>query len=365
MVKTKENQIKFTTLINSIGYSGYSVTKLKQGLEVFLRNRDKKNFNLCLEELYLFSNFSETDKEKKISNGILSSIANKLILLFEEEISFIEVDKYIKVREYLSKFSEDKNFKYLKTVSNILFDCELSKRTNYGKSYFKLAISSDDKKLSDDELFIKFKQLFENSDEECLKYMYNILENNNCGTKRLFNRKDNIYMIWDYLMNLANEENIKKVLNFKLNNFFDKRNKYRYLFLASAVDLCLFKDDYVNKFDDLENKYLEKDNIKIKMKKRDNLNLNSVYNVTDFKSKDEFYKIENENYLSEEWRESFLNEKKEEGVKELKNKKKAFIKSKNMIDNDSDDSIELNNDSDDSSSDEEIINKKLCKVKLV
>lgn len=37
MVKTKENQTKFTTLINSIGYSGYSVTKLKQGLEIFLR----------------------------------------------------------------------------------------------------------------------------------------------------------------------------------------------------------------------------------------------------------------------------------------------------------------------------------------
>ena len=263
MVNTTENQTKFTTLINSISYSGHSVTKLKQGLEIFLRNGDKKNFNLCLEELYLFSNFSETDNEKKISNGILSSIVNKLILIFEEEVSFIEVDKYLKVREYLGKFSENKDFKYLKIVTNILFDSKLSKRNNYGRSYLKL-----NEDLSDEELFIKFKQLFEDLDEDCLKYMYKILDNNNIGKNRFYNRKDNIYMVWDYLMKLENEDNIKKVLEFKLNNFFDKRNKNRYLFLASAVDLCLFKDDYENKFDDLESKYLEKDKIKIKNKKR-------------------------------------------------------------------------------------------------
>lgn len=360
MVKTKENQTKFTTLINSIGYSGYSVTKLKQGLEIFLRNKDKKNFNLCLEELYLFSNFSETDNEKKISNGILSSIVNKLILLFEEEISFIEVDKYIKVREYLNKFSEEKEFKYLKTVSNILFDSKLSKRSTYGRSYLKL-----DEDLSDDELFIKFKQLFEDNDEECLKYMYKILDNNN-SEKKFFNRKGNIYMIWDYLMKLDNEDNIKKVLNFKLNNFFDKRNKNRYLFLASAIDLCLYKDNYENKLDDLENKYIENENIKIKKKKRDNLNLDSVYNVDDSTTKDEFYKIENEDYLREEWRECFLNEKKQEGIKELKNKKKTLSKKKcETIDNDSDESIILNDLSDDDNSEYEEAKSKLSKVKIV
>ena len=94
MAKNTENQTKFTTLINSIGYSGFNVTAIKQGLEYFLRKKDKKNFMLCLEELYLFSQFSENEKEEKIANGILSSIINKLILLFDEELSFIEIDKY-------------------------------------------------------------------------------------------------------------------------------------------------------------------------------------------------------------------------------------------------------------------------------
>ena len=34
---------------------------------------------LCLEELYLFSQFWENEKEEKIANGIISSIVNKLI----------------------------------------------------------------------------------------------------------------------------------------------------------------------------------------------------------------------------------------------------------------------------------------------
>jgi hypothetical protein len=56
---------------------------------------------LCLEELYLFSQFCKDEKEEKIANGILSSIKNKLIILFDEELSFIEIDKYLLVRKIL------------------------------------------------------------------------------------------------------------------------------------------------------------------------------------------------------------------------------------------------------------------------
>ena len=113
MVKNTENQTKFTTLINSIGYSGFNVSAIKKGLEYFLRDKDEKNFKLCLEELYLFSQFCEDENEQKIANGILSSIVNKLILLFDEELSFIEIDRYLLVRKILDSFESNKNFKYL------------------------------------------------------------------------------------------------------------------------------------------------------------------------------------------------------------------------------------------------------------
>merc|ERR1711988_133347 len=166
------------------------------------------------------------------------------------------------IRNYLKEFSEKKDFKFLKIVTDILFDSKLSKRNNYGKAFY---LKSDDfsEDLTDEESFKKFKELFESKDNNCLKYMYKILENNNSGKKRIFrNRKDN---------------NIKKVLEYKINNFFDKRNKNRFLFLSSAVDLCMFKEDYENKLQDLEKKYFDKDNYKIKKKKRDKLNLDDIY----------------------------------------------------------------------------------------
>merc|ERR1711998_829065 len=117
------------------------------------------------------------------------------------------------------------------------------------------------------------------------------------------------------------------------------RNKNRFLFLSSAVDLCMYNEDY-----------------KIKKKKRDKLNLDDIYKVTDEISKDEFYKLENEcdDYLIESWKECFLNEKKEENIKVKKTSKKK----KEVIDNNSDEEIDLKNLSENSDSENECLENK-------
>ena len=69
-------------------------------------------------------------------------------------------------------------------------------------------------------------------------------------------------MIWEYLNNLDLDDNIK-VLDYKLNKFYNRRNKSRHLFLSSVVDMCMYKDDYVNKLDELESKYEIKQDVKL------------------------------------------------------------------------------------------------------
>jgi hypothetical protein len=353
MSKNTENQTKFTTLINSIGYSGYNVTAIKRGLEYFLRNKDKKNFMLCLEELYLFSQFCKDEKEEKIANGILSSIKNKLIILFDEELSFIEIDKYLLVRKILQLFESNKNFKYLSVVSDILFDCQLSKRNISGKVFFTYS-DTPNEDLSDENLFKQFKIYFEKDDDECLKYMYKILDNNNLGKKRIFNRRENIYMIWEYLSNLELDENIKKVFDYKLNNFYNRRNKSRHLFLSSVVDMCMNKNDYENKLDKLENKYEIKQDVKVKKKKRDTLDLESINFNKESKNDEEENK-----YFNSEWNDFYWNFST---PKEKRTSKKS--KKKETIDKDSDEEINLDKISDDSLSDEES-DKGECKVKVL
>ena len=355
MSKNTENQTKFTTLINSIGYSGYNVTAIKKGLEYFLRNKDKKNFMLCLEELYLFSQFSEGEKEEKISNGILSSIKNKLIILFDEELSFIEIDKYLLIRKFLDSFELNKSFKYLSIVSDILFDCQLSKRNISSKKFFTYSDTIEEN-LSDEHLFKQFKIYFEKDDEECLKYMYKILDNNKIGKKRIFNRRENIYMIWEYLKNLDLDENIKKVLDYKLNKFYNRRNKSRHLFLSSVVDMCMFKDDYENKLDELEKKYEIKQDVKVKKKKREILDLETVNFNKESKNDEEENK-----YFNSEWNDFYFNfipSKEKRSSKKSKNIKKE------TIDKDSEEEVILDKISDGSLSDEDS-DKGVCKVKVL
>ena len=46
--------------------------------------------------IYLVS-FQKMRTKKKLQMEYLSSIVNKLIILFDEELSFIEIDKYLLV----------------------------------------------------------------------------------------------------------------------------------------------------------------------------------------------------------------------------------------------------------------------------
>ncbi len=359
MVKNTENQTKFTTLINSIGYSGFNVSAIKKGLEYFLTNKDKKNFMLCLEELYLFSQFCEDEKERKIANGILSSIVNKLILLFDEELSFIEIDRYLLVRKFLELFESDKNFKYLSIVSDILFDCQLSKRNISSRIFFKYSDTVEED-ISDENLFKQFKILFEKEEDECLKYMYRIFNNNKIGKKRIFNRRENVYMIWEYLSNLDLDENIKKVLDYKLNNFYNRRNKSRHLFLSSVVDMCMYKDDYENKLDELERKYDVKQDIKVKKKKRETLDLESVSFLKNENSNIKNNE-ENSKYFNPEWNDFYFNFIP---PKEKRSSKKSKKIKKEIIDKESDEEVELEKISDESISDEDS-DKGVCNVKVL
>ena len=214
-------------------------------------------------------------------------------------------------------------------ISDILFDCQLSKRNISSRIFFKYS-DKPEEDLSDEHLFKKFKIYFEKDDEECLKYMYKIFDNNNIGKKRIFNRRENIYMIWEYLNNLDLDDNIKKVLDYKLNKFYNRRNKSRHLFLSSVVDMCMYKNDYVNKLDELESKYEIKQDVKVKKKKRETLDLESIY----FLGQNNKLKIDEDGnkYFNSEWNDfyhNFIPPKEKRSSK----KSKKILRKKQLIRN--------------------------------
>ena len=365
--------LHFRTPLNSRSFSGYPLDELKSGLQKYLRRDEIGKMVWCMEELFLFGVLGKTDSERKTGNAILSNLINRLIVMMDEEMLFIEVERYLLMREYLEKFENGgrKEVKYLRLLCEILNEGKKCRRNSYGRSYWCHRLQNEVvEEKSDKEYFENFVECFEAGKEEWAIWMFRILNGGKCDGKKRFRRSENIYMIWEYLFHLEKvkkDENLKKVLEYKLKEFFKKDRKERFIFLYSCVDLCMYFDgnwkDIRGEYDlslkvlDEVYRYDEMD-----LEKREKIELDDY--VVDVhtsagkklgKGKEDFKEVgclvvnENEEFLREEWKDFYVNftgkskmdgrkkEKKEkekksrEEKKELKEKKKLVKKKKENV----------------------------------
>ena len=179
---------------------------------------------------------------------------------------------------------------------------------------------------SDESYFKNFKECFEKGDESWAIWMFKILKGGKTDGVVRFRRRENIYMIWEYLFDLEivkKNEKLRKVLDLKLNEFFKKDRKERFIFLYASVDLCMYYDGEWNAYwGERYEMYLEKEMCQdgINLEKREKLKLDEfVYdmNTTEGKkrgkSKEDFKKEgcyvlnENEEYLRKDWKDFYVN----------------------------------------------------------
>ena len=240
--------LQFRTPLNSRSFSGYPLDELKSGLQKYLRRDEIGKMVWCMEELFLFGVLGKTDSERKTGNAILSNLINRLIVMMDEEMLFIEVERYLLMREYLEKFENGgrKEVRYLRLLCEILNEGKKCRRNSYGRSYWCHRLQNEVvEEKSDKEYFENFVECFEAGKEEWAIWMFRILNGGKCDGKKRFRRRENIYMIWEYLFDLEKvkkDENLKKVLEYKLKEFFKKDRKERFIFLYSCVDLCMYFD---------------------------------------------------------------------------------------------------------------------------
>jgi hypothetical protein len=342
--------LHFRTPLNSRSFSGYPLDELKSGLQKYLRRDEIGKMVWCMEELFLFGVLGKTDSERKTGNAILSNLINRLIVMMDEEMLFIEVERYLLMREYLEKFENGgrKEVRYLRLLCEILNEGKKCRRNSYGRSYWCHRLQNEVvEEKSDKEYFENFVECFEAGKEEWAIWMFRILNGGKCDGKKRFRRSENIYMIWEYLFHLEKvkkDENLKRVLEYKLKEFFKKDRKERFIFLYSCVDLCMYFDgdwkDIRGEYDlslkvlDEVYRYDEMD-----LEKREKIELDDY--VVDVhtsrgrkmgRNKKEFKEVgclvvnENEEFLREEWKDFYVNftgkNKMDGKKKELKEKEK-------------------------------------------
>ena len=92
-----DSKLAYRTCFSSLSYYGHKLDILKSGLQKYMRRREEDKMLWCLAEIYLFKVYARTDQEKKATRGIITNLINRIIVMLDEELLFIEWDKYLMV----------------------------------------------------------------------------------------------------------------------------------------------------------------------------------------------------------------------------------------------------------------------------
>jgi len=112
------------------------------------------------------------------------------------------------------------------------------------------ALKIDNGDSTDEYYFEKFKEKFEENDSECFIWMFKIFYRGAEGEVVRYRRKENIYMIWEYLFgreNIKENEVLRCCLEYRLKEFYKKNRTERFIFLTAAIDIAMYKGKNVKK----------------------------------------------------------------------------------------------------------------------
>ena len=251
VLSMNKTQLRYRTCFSSISHSGYKLDILKSAVQKYLRRREFDKMVWCVAEIYLFEIFKKTETDIRATKGIISNLLNRLIIMCDEEMLFVECERYLLIRKYIEEF-EKKNrgdFMCLYKICKILCESRMIRRNSDIRGYWdpkrRKIEGIYDEHTTDEGYFILFKDEFEKKNNKCFMWMFKIFNGKKEGQVKRYRRKENIYMIWEYLFERKNvKENsiLRKCLEYRLNEFHKKNRSERFIFLTAAIDIAMYMD---------------------------------------------------------------------------------------------------------------------------
>ena len=354
--KPANSMIAYRTCFSSVSHHGYKLDMLKSGMQKYLRRREFEKMTWCVMEIFKFELWAEDEKEKKMCKGIISNLLNRIIVMMDEELLFCEVQNYLILRKFIEMFESDRKNggKFLVLICRTLANSRLLRRASDIRAFWDFRIRFGNEKdaveLSDEEYFNKFVECFERKDDECFKWMFKIFNGGKKGNVMRFRRKDNIYMIWEYLFSRKNVKCLngyRELLEYKLREFYKLNRGERFMFLANSIDLVMKCDGKENVFVNIhisqirnELSRYEQDFVEMYKKSMEYMTIDEYAidmhtsmgrkmgkNRKDFALEGSVVVNEDAEFLVKEWRDFYVKEKLENPVR---SKKKRWIGKKKV-----------------------------------
>ena len=349
--KPANSMISYRTCFSSVSHHGYKLDMLKSGMQKYLRRREFEKMTWCVMEIFKFELWAKDEKEKKMCKGVISNLLNRIIVMMDEELLFCEVQNYLILRKFIEMFESDRKNggKFLVLICRTLTNSRLLRRASDIRAFWDYRIRFGNEKnaveLSDEEYFNKFVKCFERKDDECFKWMFKIFNGNKKGNVMRFRRKDNIYMIWEYLFSRKNVKCLngyRELLEYKLREFYKLNRGERFMFLVNSIDLVMKCDGKENVFVNIHISQILKELDKYQKDFVEMYNYSMLYwniddyaidmhtsegrkrgkNRKDFALEGSIVVNEDTEFLVKEWREFYVKEKLENPVRSKKKAKK-------------------------------------------
>ena len=190
---------------------------------------------------------------------------NRIIVMMDEELLFIEVERYLVLRNLIEKFNQDRKngMKWLVYICDCLIKGKLSRHASDIRAYWDYRFRCDIKNSGnqkiydkerldkygekiDDYHYEKFLECFQKNDDGmyfgCLKYLMVVEKVKNLFLEK---KKENINKIWKMLFDLEfvhyqkyNKGLVKKLLEYKFDEFNKNKTRgERFMFLVNCIEL--------------------------------------------------------------------------------------------------------------------------------
>ena len=359
MERPQKSLISYRTCFSSTSHHGYKLDVLKSGMQKYLRRRELSKMIWCALEIFKFELWANNEKEKKMCKGIITNMLNRLIVMMDEELLFIEVERYLVLRNLIEKFDNDRKngMKWLVYICHCLKDAKLSRHASDIRAYWDYRFRCDSENAGnqkiydkerldkygekiDDYHYEKFLDCFKKNDDGMYFWMFKIFNGGRKSKKSVFRKKrENINKIWKMLFDLEfvhyqkyNKGLVKKLLEYKFDEFNkNKKRGERFMFLVNCIELvrggpCRFfinelyykdlKEMYSGEKDERNAlsvywtkscEYMQMDDYVIDM--HTSQGRKAGKNRKDFAEEGCVVIDENVEFLKREWREYYINEK--------------------------------------------------------
>ena len=359
MERPQKSLISYRTCFSSTSHHGYKLDVLKSGMQKYLRRRELSKMIWCALEIFKFELWANNEKEKKMCKGIITNMLNRLIVMMDEELLFIEVERYLVLRNLIEKFDNDRKngMKWLVYICHCLKDAKLSRHASDIRAYWDYRFRCDSENAGnqkiydkerldkygekiDDYHYEKFLDCFKKNDDGMYFWMFKIFNGGRKSKKSVFRKKkENINKIWKMLFDLEfvhyqkyNKGLVKKLLEYKFDEFNkNKKRGERFMFLVNCIELvrggpCRFfinelyykdlKEMYSGEKDERNAlsvywtkscEYMQMDDYVIDM--HTSQGRKAGKNRKDFALEGCVVIDENVEFLKREWREYYINEK--------------------------------------------------------